>query len=531
MTTDVSLLPQRMLEQVATWTAWDRRSWEPGSLMRLRELSEASGWVHNGVLSDGALKWLRGSLEPLIGQDPGLGHGAVQSQLRSALRDKLAFGSQGQRRLDHLVDFAEERYLDNWRAALGGGGSVDIERASRFITGHLLDAGYHAEEVRLRTKALIKAGGAAVDIVDEFHAMHTAPTRTFSGFVALLKVPEPDLMRRAENWLDPEEVARRLRGRALGGRTPRQVGGLRFDVDARDVRAAAALVAEMIDRLVSRTRFLRGQRQPLEYHPRFYADDGTDYRIGEARPEINVMALVKNGVLYSASLTDQRSNAVDDALELASQLMNGPSTVAAAGGWAALESLLVTGADNSRETGRAIAADRAAALVTASWPRAELTRMSHRVVDSPDCPPRLKAQLEAAGEESFKRCEVLLDWLEAHNPVGSLEYEDRAALARLEALVENPKAVLRRVRGYMTCSLRRLYRQRNLVLHGGSTRPVALNATIRTSGPLVGATLDRLSHAFELLDVEPLDAVARAECALDAVGGGDGWRLHNLAIA
>ena len=60
-----------------------------------------------------------------------------------------------------------------------------------------------------------------------------------------------------------------------------------------------------------------------------------------------------------------------DALQLASHLMAGPATVAAAGAWAALESLLVTGSDNAREVGRSVASDRAAALVTASWPRAE----------------------------------------------------------------------------------------------------------------------------------------------------------------
>lgn len=531
MTTDASLLPHRMLEQVEIWTAWDRRSWEPGSILRLRELSEASSWVNQGVLSEGSLRWLRSSLTPLIGQDPGLGGGAVQSQLSSALKDKLVFGSQVQRRLDHLIDFADARYLDNWRDALTTGPPQEIERASRFVTSHLLDAGYHAEEIRVRTRSLIRSGATAVDIVDEFRAMHTAPAQTFSGFVALLRVPAPELIRLAPNWLDPMEVARRLRSRDLGGPAPRQVGGLSFDVVARDVRAASALVAEMIDRLVSRTRFLRGERQPLQYHPRFFVDDGSDYRIGEARPEISVTALVKNQVLYSASLTDERSNAVDDALELAAHLMEGPTTVAAASGWAALESLLATGADNTRDVGRAIAADRAAALVTASWPRAELTRMSHKIAQASDCPPRLKALLYRAGDESFARCEVLLDWLESRQAVGTLAPSDQAAVARLDALVSNPKQVLNRVRGYMTCSLRRLYRQRNMVLHGGSMRPIALNSTIRTSGPLVGATLDRLSHAFELVGVEPLDAVARAECALEAVGSGSGWRLHNLAIA
>jgi hypothetical protein len=525
---DVSLLPDRMLEQVETWTAWDRRAWEPGSILRLRELSEASAWVQEGVLSDGSLGWLRRSLEPLIGQDPGLGQGAVQNQLRTLLKDRLVHGSQAQRRLNHLIDFTSETYLDAWRAALTDGRPIDVERASRFITGHILDAGYHAEHVRLRTKALLRDGADPVAIIDEYREMHAAPNKSFGGFVALLRVPEPDLLRRATNWIDQEEVARRLRSRDVTGF--RQVGGLHFTVPARDVRAATAVVAEMVDRLVSRTRFLRG-KQTLQYHPRFFADDGTDYALVEARPEINVMALVKNGVLYSASLTDRRSNAVDDALELASQLMDGPATVAAAGGWAALESLLVTGADNSREVGRAVAADRAAALVAASWPRAELTRMSYRAAASADCPARLKAGLDDAGDESIQRCEVLLDWLEARNPLGSLEPRDQAALSRLEALVANSKPVLNRVQSYLGCSLRRLYRQRNLVLHGGSIGPVALSSTIRTSGPLVGATLDRLSHAFELLGVDPLDAVARAECALKAVGDTDGWRLHNLAVA
>lgn len=527
---DASLLPDRMLEQVETWTAWDRRSWEPGSILRLRELSEASYWVHEGVLSEGALTWLRQSLNPLAGQDLGFLHGAVRQQLTDLLRNKLAHGSQHQRRLNHLIDFAEQSYLETWRSALTSGAAVDVERASRFITAHVLDAGYHAEELRLRTRALIRGGADAVALVDEFKALHAAPPRKFGGVVALLRVPQLELMQRLDNWIEPDTLSLHLRTRRTTGGLPRQVGGLRFNVEARDVRSATAAVAEMIDRLVSRTRFLRG-KETLQYHPRFYADDGHDYHLGEVRPEINVMALVKTGMLYSASLTDRRSNAVDDALELASQLLDGPSTVAAAGGWAALESLLTTGADNSRDVGRAIAADRAAALVSASWPRAELTRMSHRVQAASDCPPELKAQLEAAGEESIQRCEVLLSWMEAKKPVGTLAPRDEAACARLNALLDNPKAVLGRVRRYMGCSLRRLYRQRNLVLHGGSISPVALAPTIRTSGPLVGATLDRLSHAFELLGVEPLDAVARAECALEAPGIAGGWRLHSLAIA
>jgi hypothetical protein len=37
---------------------------------------------------------------------------------------------------------------------------------------------------------------------------------------------------------------------------------------------------------------------------------------------------------------------------------------------------------------------------------------------------------------------------------------------------------------------------RNVVLHGGSTSSIALDATLRTVAPLVGAGLDRIVHHF-----------------------------------
>jgi hypothetical protein len=42
--------------------------------------------------------------------------------------------------------------------------------------------------------------------------------------------------------------------------------------------------------------------------------------------------------------------------------------------------------------------------------------------------------------------------------------------------------------------LRRLYRQRNLVLHWGRMNAVGLRAALRTAAPLVGAGMDRIAH-------------------------------------
>jgi len=530
LTADLLLLPDRMLEQVESWTAWDRRTWEPGSVLRLQELSEASRWVHAGVLSDGAINWLRSSLQSLIGQDHGLGQDAVKAQLSALLKRNCALGSQPQRQLEQLTAFASEKYLGQWADALAVGDGVTVERASRFVTSHVIDEGYHPESLRLAIKSCIAAGADASGLVEEFRMLVAASPMTFAGFVALTEVPEVDLLRQSDQWISQEETAARLRSSDPAGPFPRQVGGLTFEVSARDVRSATGVVSDALTRLESRTRLTRG-RGSLGYHPTFYCDDGRRYQLEGSSPQLSVLSLVKTGTLYSAALGGVESSAVDDALLLASNLMHAPATVAAAGAWAALESLLTTGADNSRDLGRALAADRAAALAAAGWPRSELTRLSHRAEEDPSCPARLQHELADAGAENIERCQVMLNWLQAGKSIPVRRDRDRAAVDRMIELVANPRPVLGRVRKYMTCSLRRLYRQRNLVLHGGSVRPVALAASIRTAGPLVGAALDRVSHAYELHGVDPLDAVARAECALNAVGQPDGWPLHALAIA
>ena len=51
----------------------------------------------------------------------------------------------------------------------------------------------------------------------------------------------------------------------------------------------------------------------------------------------------------------------------------------------------------------------------------------------------------------------------------------------------DPNSFLRDVESHVTVGFRRLYRQRNLVIHWGKTDAVALNATLRTAAPLVGA--------------------------------------------
>ena len=95
-------------------------------------------------------------------------------------------------------------------------------------------------------------------------------------------------------------------------------------------------------------------------------------------------------------------------------------------------------------------------------------------------------------------------------------------------LLADPRRELEQVAAAFRIGLRRLYRARNIVLHGGSMQGVALRAALRTATPLVGAGLDRLAHAMLTEGLVPLDLAARAEVALNLVDGETGLPITDL---
>lgn len=101
-------------------------------------------------------------------------------------------------------------------------------------------------------------------------------------------------------------------------------------------------------------------------------------------------------------------------------------------------------------------------------------------------------------------------------------HSDQAAVERMKSMLANPRSELNDAVRAFRIALRRLYRTRNIVLHGGSTQGVALNAALRTAAPLVGAGLDRITHAVMTEGIDPLHLAARAELALRMVGGETG---------
>jgi hypothetical protein len=223
---------------------------------------------------------------------------------------------------------------------------------------------------------------------------------------------------------------------------------------------------------------------------------------------VEVRALARESQLYNQSATSH----IDAALELIGPLSGGPPGPAVAGGWAALEALLLGPGDGGR---RGIAADRLASLVACSFPRAELTTLAY--AHEKHASDELAVALGAAGSNR-DRATVLARAIASEQSLALTSESDRLAERRLQALISGPKGVLRDIEQHASMTLRRFYRQRNLVLHWGRMNAVCLHSALRTAAPLIGAGVDRIAHACFTSGLNPLELSARAKLRLDLLG-------------
>lgn len=512
-------------------TPWARRLWDIGSVLALEELWEAGAWQAHGVLSPAACDWQRAELRALIGPDRGLGERELRKELTALLNSPLPEPSPARRRLRQIIDHARTGYLERWAVAVTQAEGPGPERFSRTVAAHLLDLGYSASHLLTWAKALYSERTDTIGIAESAAALARSSPRSFDVLIALGGVPQRELAEPLANWLPKGKVISWLQEHGHDTAGVRPGGGFIYRFYALDAYSAAEQGRQMIERMIARSSFLRRHRGGITPLPSVWV-------AGHPRPipvtpparGADVLTLVNEAHLYRVH--DSRSR-IDDALELAAPINQGPLGPAVAGAWAAVEALLSHPDDpqDSERSGKAVAADRLAAIIACSWPRAELTSLAHH--HRPRKPDELSERLAlcATNLERASCVETalstsgaaVLDFSEART-----KHSDRPAAERMTGLLADPRRVLSEVMGTYRIALRRLYRTRNIVLHGGATQGVALHASLRTAAPLVGAGLDRIVHAdqFELL--APLDLAARAEVALRLVGGETGLSVVRL---
>lgn len=518
----------RLGDFFADMTSWQRRLWDAGTVLTLRELLEAAEWSANGVLSSGTVAWLAKDAERLAGRDQGVGARDVRVQLTKALRTNVPHGSRHHRHLSELVSFVNRDYLTGWERAVDSATPASPERCARAIASHLLDCGYSMRFLRRWTGELRNSGGATLaDLFDSAQELAEGTERPYDVVVPFASLPMyKQLAVPMDNWMSVGEIRRWLSPQASFADGLRLNGGFRYSVRAKDAFAAAEQVTTTIDRMLARSNHGRkiGKKGPQPAGDLWVRGDERVQKVllaKESRAAF-VLSLEAERKVYEVSTP----TAVDDALELAAPLNFGPPGPAVSGGWAAIESLLTTpDSDDARDGRGVVAVDRMAALVAASWPRGELTTLSRR--HNPLKPDRLSLELDTVSVNS-ERARLTAEAIRSGRTLALAKASDRASERRMANLIANPSLTLADVNAHLRTALRRFYRQRNILMHGGTTNSIALAVALRTAAPLVAAGLDRITHAALVEGINPLQLAARAKLNLELVGRGGGRHLVDL---
>jgi hypothetical protein len=307
-------------------------------------------------------------------------------------------------------------------------------------------------------------------------------------------------------WLEAPSVSKWLTEHEFSVEDVKQLGGFLLEVIEPDPEAAAEAAAEIVDVFAARVLVsLNKQIRPL---PRAWvAGTKKPFNINKPSRGVHVGAVHRENRVW---LEFEADDIVDPAIELLAPLQSSSPSAAVAGGWAAIESLL------SEPDNRAAAADRLATIVACSFPRAELTMLSYAAQESTgELADRLRITVENRDRAVLVADAILDDTFPELDKAS-----DVAATARMRVVLSSPRPKLNEVQTYAADTFRRLYRQRNLVLHGGKTSAVALRASLRTAAPLVGAGIDRIVHARYVDKLRPLELAARAKVGLGKIGPG-----------
>ena len=507
----------RLLDFFSDRTAWQRTLWSSGTVLSLNELLEASDQVAAGVVGQAAMAHYAHCIEIAALRDFGVGDESRRRLLGSLLRTDdrnktlAAYGLQ-YKTIEQLIPEVTSEYLKRWSDALTTSPqSAKPERAARSIAAHLIDCGFHPQFLHKwwTYKAKYEPGTKTLaELLSEADALASVPPKAYEALLVFEQAPPIDPSKpQPLQWLTNKQVSEWLRGSGFAIAGFRQKGGFLLSGTTRDNYSVVDTATETASRLISRINLGSAHYNRLNIIREVWIKGEPDsLALPQRRRRVEVHSLQRENQLY-----DLRDfNVVDAAMELVEPLDSQPPSAAVAGGWAAIEALLTGPGDRDQ---RILAGDRMAALVACSFPRAELTTLSYE----------LEKQGGTIGDElkgcaaNKDRCEALMREIELGTPLTFPRGSDQAALDRLATLLKNPSRVLREIEARITESFRRLYRNRNIVLHGGKTDAVGLRACLRISAPLVGAGLDRIAHATYTEGLSPLELAARARIRLDSL--------------
>lgn len=489
----------RLLEFLAPHKPWNRSLWGIGVVLAMEELFEACVAVRQGHLSDGAIKRMGSSLQRRVGVHPAF-LDAEKQFIREQLQQIPRAEGAAHYGIRELAIRASADYLTRWGKCVAGN-NFSVEHFARSVAAHLLDAGFSGAYLHGLIKAKLNSPTTITlpELCDVLQVEMTAnQRREFEVLLAFITIPKfPNGI--PSTWLRGPAITTWLKDQRFSTSGVRAQAAVILKVQARDVIGAAQAARRESDRYAARASIASGES--LNRFPWIWVrGDDKPAPLKEESRGVAVKELFREDRVFSPNA----SQSVDAALELLAHLEGSSPPAAIAGGWGAIEGLLADPSD------RASAADNLATLVTCSFPRAELTALSY----SAEGAHPAAFQALAAARTNRERCRILAQLIIGGGLPRMPTVTDQAAVERLRILLSNPGPELHTIREAIGESFHRLYRQRNLILHGGRLDSVALTASLRTVAKLAGAGMDRITHGHYVQDLKPMELVAKANLAL-----------------
>ena len=514
----------RLLDYFGRRTDWQRRLWNPGTVTVLHETLEAVNLLGSGHLRERTVTELVRTARRRAGPDRGLGSPAVRSALDDTLcsLQKAPANPVARHQLELLLESIGANYLARWSSILATeAGALATEEASRSVAGHLLGLGFSPEHLHrwatwLATNKPPTSLTAIFSEAEEVARRDVRPWDIFVPFTAL----EQHGQHMPPEWLEPAKATEWMSLNAPEA-TVRHNGGFRLKIKARDAWAAVEEASDLIGSIAARVAVgMPGSPRFEPYTEAFVSGSNKKFPLGRPRRQVDIHSLKRQNVLFSTT-EPALAGRLRSAIDLVAPLETGAPGASVAGGWAAVEAVLAR-----PDTPNVDAAADLAILVACSFPRAEMTPLTYAYAEEND--DHLSQNLRLA-PSNLERCKLLGTAIWEGADVEFQKPSDQAALERVRGILADPQATLNRVSTYVEEALRRLYRQRNMVLHAGKTDSVAMSSVLRTVPPLVGAGFDRLVHdALAEGRSDPLRLVARARTALKMCGKDGGPKSWDL---
>lgn len=517
-------LTDRILELTSTQAPWHRRLWRGGTMELAQEFLTDS--VRPGA-REIAIADRRTHLMEAVRTDHGIDDfGKRIETLAKGISTDTDETSHAWIALRHHLGEMNDAYLTNWADALDTPPSnrprIDAEGAARRITAHILSSGMHKNslhrwlrDVQSKSKAVTPG-----DFLRQADQRLKAPEKVFTFCVPVDKLPPFEVKpETAPGWMTASETADWKRRHAPEAKPARHQGSFLLETTARDVNAAADAARDVIAHL--RTKFQLGSRNSIGIHPTMWSmQKRSGFPTLATNRMINLTAFDRLGRLQDLTIADYLANT----LALVEPLQTAASHIAVMSGWSAIESLLVGPPD--RED--IVAAGRFSLIIAASLMRAEFAWLAKTYI----------AENNDAEAQSLDDCESnierakLFQMLAFTRPGLTLtNVTDNLALQRVRPALQNPRREITNIAEILTREFTRLYRKRNMVVHGGQIRGANLHSISETLTPLIGAGIDRIVHAELQFGVPPIELSAIAEARVDYLSpttSGSGGGLLDL---